>query len=193
MFLYLVERLTTTTPRHQCWTLPARWASRNQQITSTDRKNKEKNVRDICLNIAIQSNQKIVAFLDVTFNLHTGLHKPYKKPIDSITYIHKESNHPPSIIKNLPQGIEKRLTNNSSNEKIFEDAAIPYNEALKKNGQVMALKYVKKKTNTAIKNENKSKKNSERGNKRNKDDKQEKETYNLVQPTLQQKRLIKYR
>ncbi|GFS25682.1 inositol hexakisphosphate and diphosphoinositol-pentakisphosphate kinase 2 [Elysia marginata] len=87
-----------------------------------------------------------------------GLHKPYKKPNDSITYIHRESNHPPSIIKNLPQGIlEKRLTNNSSNEKIFEDAAKPYNEALKKSGHVIALKYAEKKTNTTTKNENKRK------------------------------------
>ncbi|GFS16873.1 beta-hexosaminidase, partial [Elysia marginata] len=155
-----VLTITTTTPRHQSWTLSGRWASSNQQITSTDRKNKEKNFsifRDNGLNITIQANQKIVDFLDVTFNLHTGLHKPCKKPNDSITYIHKESNHPPSIIKNLPQGIEKRLTNNSSNEKIFEDAAIPYNEAVKKNGHLKALKYAEKKTNTTTKNENKSK------------------------------------
>ncbi|GFR78813.1 inositol hexakisphosphate and diphosphoinositol-pentakisphosphate kinase 2 [Elysia marginata] len=81
--------------------------------------------KDNGLNITIQANQKIVDFLDVTFNLHTGLHKPYKKPNHRITYIHIESNHPPSIIKNLPQGIEKRVTNNSSTAKIFEDAAIP--------------------------------------------------------------------
>ncbi|GFS06185.1 inositol hexakisphosphate and diphosphoinositol-pentakisphosphate kinase 2 [Elysia marginata] len=98
-----------------------------------------------------------VDFLDVIFNLHTGLHKPYKEPNHRITYIHKESNHPPSIIKNLPQGIEKRRTNNSSDAKIFEDAAIPYNEALKKNGHVKGMKYAGKKTNTTTENENKRK------------------------------------
>ncbi|GFR64000.1 hypothetical protein ElyMa_005496100 [Elysia marginata] len=57
----------------------------------------------------------------------------------------------------MPQGIEKRLTNNSSKEKIFEDAAIPYNQALKKNGHVKALKYAEKKTNTTTKIENERK------------------------------------
>ncbi|GFR61134.1 inositol hexakisphosphate and diphosphoinositol-pentakisphosphate kinase 2 [Elysia marginata] len=89
--------------------------------------------------------------------LHTELHKPYKKPNNRITYIHRESNRPPSIIKNLPQCIEKCLTNNSSNAKIFEDAAIPYNEAVKKNGHVKALKYAGKKTNSTTENENKRK------------------------------------
>ncbi|GFS23893.1 sodium-dependent glucose transporter 1 [Elysia marginata] len=51
-------------------------------------------------------------------------------------------------------GIEKHLTNNSSNAKIFEDASIPYNEALQKNGHVKALKYAGKKTNTTTENEN---------------------------------------
>ncbi|GFS20219.1 LOW QUALITY PROTEIN: hypothetical protein ElyMa_001564700 [Elysia marginata] len=39
----------------------------------------------------------------------------------------------------------------------LEYAAIPYNEALKKNGRVMALKYTEKKANTTTKYENKSK------------------------------------
>ncbi|GFR86959.1 inositol hexakisphosphate and diphosphoinositol-pentakisphosphate kinase 2 [Elysia marginata] len=138
--------------------------------------------RDNGLNITIQANQKIVDFLDVTFNLHTGLHKPYKKLNDSITYIHKESNHPPSIIKNLPQGIEKSLTNNSSNEKIFEDAAIPYNEALKKNGHVMALKYAEKKTNTTTKNENKSKETANEGTKETKTTKRRKRRITWFNP-----------
>ncbi|GFR63731.1 inositol hexakisphosphate and diphosphoinositol-pentakisphosphate kinase 2 [Elysia marginata] len=113
--------------------------------------------RDKGLNITIQANQNIVDFLDVTFILHTGLHKPYKKPNGCITYIQRESNHPPPKNKNMPQGIEKRLTNNSSKEKIFEDAAIPYNQALKKNGHVKALKYAEKKINTTTKIENERK------------------------------------
>ncbi|GFS10491.1 inositol hexakisphosphate and diphosphoinositol-pentakisphosphate kinase 2 [Elysia marginata] len=98
------------------------------------------------------SQPKIVDFLGD--NLHTGLHKPYKKLNDRLTYINRESNSPPSIIKNLPQDIEKRLTNNSSNAKIFEDAAILYKE----NGHVEALKYAGKKANTTTEIENKEKK-----------------------------------
>ncbi|GFS08782.1 hypothetical protein ElyMa_003021700 [Elysia marginata] len=85
----------------------------NKSPQQTEKNNKRKICaifRDNGLNITIQANQKIVDFLGSTFNLYTGLSKPYKNPNDRITYIHRESNHPPSIIKNLPQGIDKRLT-----------------------------------------------------------------------------------
>ena len=49
-------------------------------------------------------------FLDITLDLRTAIYKPYKKPNSNLTYIHKQSNHPPSIIKNLPKSINKRLS-----------------------------------------------------------------------------------
>ncbi|GFR75257.1 hypothetical protein ElyMa_005773300 [Elysia marginata] len=51
-------------------------------------------------------------------------------------------------------------TEKVNNAKIFEDAAMPYNETLKKYGHVKALKYAEKKTNTTRENENKRKRNS---------------------------------
>ena len=48
------------------------------------------------------------------------------------TYIHKQSNHPPSIIKTLPKSINKRLSTNSKNAQIFNEACPPYTEALKR-------------------------------------------------------------
>ena len=59
----------------------------------------------------------------------------------STNYIHKESNHPPAIINNLPKGIEFRLSNNSSDSKLFEEAVKPYNRALKENGHRKELKF----------------------------------------------------
>ena len=70
--------------------------------------------KDNGLNITIDANKKVVDFLDITLDLRTGSYKPYKKPNDCINYVHKESNHPPAIINNLPKGIELRLSNNSS-------------------------------------------------------------------------------
>ena len=90
--------------------------------------------KDNGLNITIDANKKVVDFLDITLDLRTGSYKPYKKPNDCINYIHKESNHPPAIINNLPKGIEFRLSNNSSDSKLFEEAEKPYNRALKENG-----------------------------------------------------------
>ena len=54
-------------------------------------------------------------------------------------YITKKSNHPPSIIKHLPASIEKRLSNNSSDEKIFKEAVIYYEDTLNKAGYVNKL------------------------------------------------------
>ena len=76
-------------------------------------------------------NHKIVDFLDVTFNLESGVFKPYMKPNDNPLYINKNSNHPPSITQNLPAAINKRLSSISADEGVFKNAIPPYQEALK--------------------------------------------------------------
>lgn len=83
------------------------------------------------LDIVIECNQKIVNYLDVTLNLNDGKYKPYHKPESVIQYINIESNHPPSVINEIPQTIEKRLSDHSSNEEIFNEVAPVYEEALK--------------------------------------------------------------
>ena len=56
------------------------------------------------------------------------------KPNNTPLYVHKESNHPPNIIKNIPESINKRLSAISSNEAVFNEAAPKYQEALSKSG-----------------------------------------------------------
>ena len=93
------------------------------------------------LNITIEANKKIIDFLDITMNLKTGEHKPYIKPNNTPLYVHKQSNHQPNIIKNIPESINRRLSNISSNEKIFKKAIPPYQDALKKNRYDYKLEY----------------------------------------------------
>ena len=69
-------------------------------------------------------------------NFNNGFFKPYLKPDNVIQYINKESNHPHSIFKNLPVSIEKPLSNNSSDEKIFKEAAIYYENTSNKAGYI---------------------------------------------------------
>ena len=83
----------------------------------------------------------LVCYLDVTLNLNNGSFKPYHKLDDIIQYFNKESNHPHSIIEHLPASIEKRLSNNSSDEKIFKEAAIYYEDTLNKAGFMNNLVY----------------------------------------------------
>ena len=105
------------------------------------KKNLQKTFKDFGLEIVAESNLKIVNYLDVTLNLNNGSFKPYHKPDDIIQYINKESNHPPSIIEHLPASIEKRLSNNSSDERIFKEAAIYYEDTLNKAGYINNLAY----------------------------------------------------
>ena len=88
-------------------------------------------------------------------NLNDGTFKPYHKPDDEIQYIHTESNHPPSIIKHLPAAIEKRISNLSSNEKIFHESAIYYKGNLQKSGYKNKLTY--KTATTSQQNDQKNK------------------------------------
>ena len=86
------------------------------------------------LNITIKANKNVIDFLDIAMDLRTGVHKPFMKPNNTPLYVHNKSNHPPNIIKNIPESINRRLSNISSNEKIFQKAVLPYQDALKKSG-----------------------------------------------------------
>ena len=61
------------------------------------------------LKITIEANKKILYFLDVTLDLNKGTHEPYTKPNNTPLYVNIERNHPPSITKNIPIAINKRL------------------------------------------------------------------------------------
>ena len=63
---------------------------------------------EIGFKIDIETNLKIVNFLDMTFNLINISHKPYKKPNNTLLYINKNSNDPPQIIKKSPKTINER-------------------------------------------------------------------------------------
>ena len=86
------------------------------------------------MQITIEASEKVVDFLDITLDLRTEIYKPSKKPNSNLTYNHKQSNHPPSIIKNPPKRINKSLSSNSKNAQIFNEACPAYTEALKQNG-----------------------------------------------------------
>ena len=97
--------------------------------------------KELGLKITIETNLKIVNFLDITFNLVTGIHQPYIKPNDQPLYINKKSNHPPNIIKALPESISRRISNISSNKEVFNVAAPFYNKALAASGYSEKIEY----------------------------------------------------
>ena len=78
------------------------------------------------LNIIVRCNLKIVGDLDVTLNLLDGSHKPFHKPNSDINYIHRKSDHPPSIMKQLPLSVESRLSKLSPDINVFILTACVY-------------------------------------------------------------------
>ena len=59
----------------------------------------------------------------------------------SVSPINAQSNHPPSIIKNIPLSINRRLSALSSNERMFKSVSPIYQEALDKAGYKFQLKF----------------------------------------------------
>ena len=84
------------------------------------------------LNLEIKCNLKIVDYLDITFDLTTELFKPCNKTNNIPRYVNEKSNHPPSILKEIPKSVSKRISSNSCNEQVFNAAAPFYNDILDK-------------------------------------------------------------
>ena len=93
------------------------------------------------LEITAEGNQKIVHFLDVTFDLTTSKYYPYREPNDDPLYINSRSNHPPSILTQLPRSINNRLSRLSCDEAAFKTASAPYQDALKRSNYDNILTY----------------------------------------------------
>ena len=93
------------------------------------------------LSLTIEANVKIVNFFDITLDLSADIYKPYMKDNGIQIYVNKESNHPPNVLKNIPLGINQRLSRISANEEVFNKAAPPYQQALDKSGFKHKLKF----------------------------------------------------
>ena len=94
---------------------------------------------------------KVVNFLDITLDLNTGEFKPFMKENDNPVYVDVNSNHPPMVLKNIPMGVNRRLSRISSTKEIFEKAKSPYQEALNKSGYNHALEFAPVQENTTKK------------------------------------------
>ena len=55
--------------------------------------------------------------------------------------MHSKSNHPPSIIRNIPESVNRKLSEISSDEAVFNEAVTPYQEALYKSGYTYKLEF----------------------------------------------------
>ena len=84
------------------------------------------------LKITVEVNMKVIDFLDITLDLAENTYKPFLKPNNTLLYVKRDSNHPPDILKNIPESVNRRLSAISSDENQFKENINPYAEALEK-------------------------------------------------------------
>ena len=84
----------------------------------------------------------MVNFLDVTLDLANNNYSPYRKPNDKPVYVHCLSDHPPTVLNNLPKSICRRLSEISSNKETFEQATDIYSSALQTSRYNERLEYI---------------------------------------------------
>ena len=125
------------------------------------RKNFAAIFKETGLNITAQANPKVVNYLDITLYLNSGKYYPYRKPNNPppSIYINTLPNHPPAIIKQLPNAINNynRLSGLSCDRLEFEKAAPIYQNALKSSGYTEQLVFSEPKKRTPQKKRNKDK------------------------------------
>ena len=105
----------------------------------TERKRKEiiKAFNTYNLPITIETNIRVVNFLDTTLDLINDIYKPYRKPNGNLVYINT------TVLRQFAKSVSKRISE-ISNEQIFKKSIAMYEEALKKSGFREKLKYVRK-------------------------------------------------
>ena len=93
------------------------------------------------LKIDIEVNKNVVDYLDVTLDMKKETYQPFTKPNHVPIYVHKLSNHPPSVLKNIPQSVNDRLCKLSSSKELFDAASPQYQESLRQSGYSYKLEY----------------------------------------------------
>ena len=95
------------------------------------RKNLIKIFQEFGLPILCKINLTSVNFLDVRFDMKQETYTPKRKPNINLTYIHKHSDHPQNILRDLPKSISKRISDRDISEDIFNNHIPIYQLALK--------------------------------------------------------------
>ena len=106
------------------------------------------------LSITIKTNLIETDFLDVTFNLATKKYFPFWKANNTPLYINTFSNHPPTIIKQLPKIINKKISDFFCNKEEFDKVKFVYESALNDSGHFLSMSYNNSNTQNARRNRN---------------------------------------
>ena len=104
--------------------------------------------KEVGLTITIDTNLTETDFLDVTFNLAMGKFFPFRKRNSIPLYINVKSNHPSTMIKDLPKMINKTLSELSCNKDEFDKAKLLYEKSLQESGYKTSMSYAQTEVKT---------------------------------------------
>ena len=90
--------------------------------------------------------------LDITLNLTTRKYCPFRKPNNNPLHINAKSNHPPSIIRQIPASISTRLSSPSPDSMEFDKSSQLYNDAFRSSGYIERIQYEENRQTRAEKN-----------------------------------------
>ena len=65
--------------------------------------------------LEIQTDLKIIDYLDIMLNLNNRTVSPFRKNNQNLHFVNMGSSHPNKVCKHIPNGIEYRISTNSSN------------------------------------------------------------------------------
>ena len=91
--------------------------------------------------ILSQPPPNVVNYLDVTLNLATRKYCPFRKLDNNPLHISTKSNHPPSIIRQIPASISTRLSSPSPDFMEFDKSSQLYDDALRSSGYKGRIQY----------------------------------------------------
>ena len=86
------------------------------------------------MSITVETNLKVADFLGIHLEIVQDIYQQYKKPNDEPFYVNKNSNHPPTVIKQIPKAISKRISDIPSSKEIHYQNINYYKDALKYSG-----------------------------------------------------------
>ena len=94
----------------------------------------------------------IVNYLDVTVSLTTRKYCPFRKPDNNPLHINVKSNHPSSIIRQIPASTSTRLSSPSPDSTEFDKSSQLYDDALRSSGYIERIQYEENRQTRAEKN-----------------------------------------
>ena len=122
--------------------------TKSGRLCEKAKKDLTRKFNELGLSITALTSQQRTNFLDITFDLANDTYKPYRKPNDEPLYINNSSNHPPSILRELPSSINKRINTLSCDKGTFDAAAPEYKEVLRRSDFNAQLTYQPPNANT---------------------------------------------